>query len=677
MALVFFVVVFGGEATAEGRTLKPFGIFRNHAVLQCDRRVPVWGVGVPGAEISVSFAGQIKHTTVDVDGHWKIELDPMPASREGRALTIKSSSGGAMKAEDVLVGEVWICAGQSDMEWPMCKFLDAKREEKVAKNPEIRFFKVPHASAPNPLNSLLPERWEVCLPGTVGRCSAIAYFFARELLRDDPSVPIGIVVIAWGGMPLESWMSEDTLKSRPKLYAEIRKTRGGLLASHVMGISKAQQKAYEKALAKWRAAVGSAEVYSDPPMKPGELANVNPELDDSDWGKISLPGAWESKGLKIDGVVWFRKTVNLPFVWQGKELILSLGTVDDFDRTFWNGVEVGATGEGTPDAWRTPRLYKVPGKLVKEGGNVIAVRVFDNYGGGGFTGESRAMFVVVDGENETRLPLSGKWRFRVTLPLPEKPLSPSEKNAGMSLLPSGLFNAMLHPLTPMAFMGIVWCQGDVDTHTKSGGGRLYGTLFQDMIKCWRNAWGVGDFPFYFVQLTSLRNSREKSFFDDAWAALREFQAAALMLPNTGMVVASDIGELDDLISKNKREVGRRLALLVRRRLRGRAVVDSGPIFESMRVDGKAIIVKFKNTGGGLRIEGGNVKLAGFAVAGVNKEFHQADAAIISKNEVELSSPRVPWPVAVRYAWPINPKGNLMGGTGLPTRPFRTDEWSPH
>ena len=654
--------------------LKPARIFRDHAVLQRNARIPVWGVDSPGAEISVSFAGQTRTTKADANGRWKVELDPMPASTKGRTLTVKSSSGGVAEVKDVLVGDVWICSGQSNMEWPVSRSMNAEREIAAAEHPEIRFIDIPHASSPKPLDELPREsRWVVCSPDTVSVCSAVAYFFARELLKDDPSVPIGLVEADWGGTPAESWTDLKTLRARPDLYKVILNRYDKFIPT--MGktkISEAEKKAYEKALAEWKAATGPSGFYPEPKLKPHELDNASPDLDDSKWDNTNLPGLWESKGLDIDGVVWYRKTIDLPFVWQGKDLLLSLGPIDDHDRTFWNGVEIGSMGD-TPDAWRTPRRYKVPGKLVKEGINVIAVRVFDSFGGGGFSGNSKLMYITVEGPDKLKKSLAGAWRRKVVVALPQKPIPPSQRKRNMGWLPSGLFNAMIHPLIPMAFKGVIWYQGESNTNS-SDRAQQYRTLFQDMIKSWRRAWGGDDFPFYFVQLANFKARQTTLIRRNIWAELRESQTAALLLPNTGMAVAIDIGAADSIHPKNKQEVGRRLALIARKRLRGREVVDSGPMFDSMRVDGADIVVKFKNVGSGLKIGGGSEKLEGFAVAGADRKFHWADAKIISKDEIKISSLEVPWPVAVRYAWHINPKGNLQGGTGLPACPFRTDEW---
>ena len=675
LALAFLVVMspFLLQGGSDSPTLRLADVFKDHAVLQRGRGVPVWGTAKPGAEITVAFAGAKKSVKASPDGKWMVELAPMPASKEGRTLRVESSTGATVQAEDILVGDVWICSGQSNMEFSVSQAQDAAKETAAANHPDIRYFNVPNRSTFKPLNTIANAKWTLCSPESVGKFSAVAYFFALELIKDDPDVPVGLVGTNWGGTPAESWTPIATLRARPDLYADQLRSRANKeAASTAKRPTKADMERYREALAKWNASTPGG-VHKEPELKDGELEYAKPEFDCSKWKKMKLPGAWEIHGLHIDGVVWFRRSVVLPFDWEGKELLLSLGAIDDRDKTFWNGVKVGETGMETPRCWAAPRRYHVPGKLVIGGRNIFSVRVFDGAGGGGFTGSPKDLFVARADGVGGEIPIGGQWRFKVEVSFPEKPSDPTVKKQGsLSWLPGGLYDAMIHPLVPMAFEGVIWYQGESNAGDPVRA-KQYAPLFMDMIGSWRKAWGR-DFPFYFVQLANYKQPQKKPARMDPWAVLRDSQTMTLKLPNTGMAVIMDVGDAKTIHPLNKQEVGRRLALLARKHLRGRDIVAESPMFDSMKIDGNRIVVKFKNVGGGLKRPDGTDELEGFAIAGADRVFHWADAKIISKNEVELRSSEVRWPVAVRYAWHINPKGNLKGSSGLPACPFRTDDW---
>lgn len=659
-------------AAPDAPALSLAGLFKDHVVLQRSMDVPIWGTARPGDAVTVSFGGKSVETTAGDDGKWMVELPPMPASKEGRVLKVESSSGGSLEVKDVLVGDVWLCSGQSNMEFSVSQAKDAEREIAAANYPGIRCFKFPKTATFKPSDEILGE-WAVCSPETVGDFSAVAYYFARELLKDDPNVPIGLVSSNWGGTPAESWTSLDTLKARPALFADLLKRRAYREKADAKTRPTEENVArYRKALAEWEASTVNGN-HQYPPVKDSELEYVKPGFDCSKWKKMDLPGAWESRGLNIDGVVWFRRSVVLPFDWEGKDLLLSFGSIDDRDTTFWNGEKIGETGPETPRCWSAPRNYTVPGKLVLGGKNTIAVRVFDGMGGGGFTGKSAEMFLKrADGAGKA-IPLDGNWCFKVEAPMPEKPANPmAKRKQSLAWLPGGLYDAMIHPLIPMAFTGVIWYQGEANAGNPKRA-KQYQRLFMDMITCWRKAW-KRDFPFYFVQLANFQKRQTEPAKTDSWAILRDSQTMALKLPNTGMAVIIDIGSASTIHPKNKQEVGRRLALAARKNLRGEDLVAESPMFDSMKVDGSKIVVKFKNAGGGLKLADGAEKIEGFAIAGADQRFRWADARIISPNEVELTADGVKWPVAVRYAWHKNPKGNLVGGTGLPACPFRTDDW---
>ena len=375
---------------------------------------------------------------------------------------------------------------------------------------------------------------------------------------------------------------------------------------------------------------------------------------------MALPARWEATGLPgFDGAVWFRKEVAVPDVWAGRDLTLRLGRIDHRDSTWVNGVLVGHTRQRG-----RPRVYAVPGDLVRSGRNVITVRVLDLGAEGGFSGPADAMRIAPqESTGDGAVSLAGPWHYRsgldfATFPLPPRPPS-------FHTQPSVLFNAMIAPLTPYAIGGVVWYQGE----SNRGRPEQYRTLFPALIRGWRAAWGRDDLPFLFVQLAGFQARQQRPVEASPWAELREAQAMALRLPHTGMAVAADLGDADDIHPRNKQEVGRRLALVALQNVHGRALVHTGPAYRAMERRGDTLRVLFDHAQGGLVARGGSLR--GFAVAGADRVFAWADVRIEGE-AVFVFSPDVPDPVAVRYGWADNPAGNLYNREGLPAAPFRTD-----
>jgi sialate O-acetylesterase len=384
---------------------------------------------------------------------------------------------------------------------------------------------------------------------------------------------------------------------------------------------------------------------------------------------MDLPQQIETAGLLIDGAVWFRKVVELPESWSGKDLVLNLPPIDDHDVTYFNGTKIGSTGRETPNSYMVPRKYVAPGSLVHSGRNVIAVRVFDSAGEGGFNGGG-AMSIGPAGAGVSQvISLRGTWDYKVELALDPKhpdwgtrPEAVGESNQNN---PSVLYNAMIAPLVPFALRGVIWYQGE----SNAGRAYQYRTLFPIMIRNWRSAWGR-DFPFYFVQLPNWHASKAQPDESD-WAELREAQTMTLREPATGMAVTIDIGDEIDLHPRNKLDVGRRLAGWALAGTYGENVVPSGPLFDRSSIEGDKVRIRFKYSNGLKTIDGGPLK--GFAIAGEDRRFVWADARI-DGDTVIVSSPMVPKPAAVRYGWADNPIANLYNKAGLPASPFRTDDW---
>ena len=470
---------------------------------------------------------------------------------------------------------------------------------------------------------------------------------------------MGLIHTSWGGTPAEAWTSNEALSTSPNLKPILDRYQDGVKEL------PERQKAFQTRLADWI----KKNLYEDSGNKGESLGFADPQTNTSDWKTISLPQFFETAGLKMDGAVWVRKEVEVPQAWIGKPLELSLAAIDDYDTTYFNGTKVGGIGSETPNSYTVQRRYEVPAALVKAGRNVIAVRVFDSAGEGGFGAGSMSLKPIGSGDDSR--PLAGVWSYKIELELSPKdpdwgsrPEAPGPTNQNS---PSVLYNAMIAPLTPLTIRGAIWYQGE----SNAGRAYQYRTLFPLMIRNWRSVWGEGDFPFYFVQLANWQPIKDQPGESD-WAELREAQTLTLREPQTGMAVIIDIGDTKDIHPRNKLDVGHRLALWALANTYGEKLEYSGPLFDKFSVEGDRIRVKFKHATSGLKTaDDGAPK--GFAVAGEDHKFVWAEARI-EGNEVVVWSKDVAKPVAVRYAWADNPVCNLYNKSGLPASPFRSDEW---
>ena len=644
---LFLLCLCAGAARAEVRLPSIIG---DNMVLQQGMKVRIWGKADAGEHVTVTFEKQSVNTVADQQGRWQVWLGPLKAGGPFE-LTIKGKN--VLTIRNVLVGEVWICSGQSNMEWPLVNTVNGPEAVAQANYPEIRLFTVAHKTSESALDEV-QGHWVVTTPEDAANFSGVGYFFGREIYQ-HLKAPIGLINSSWGGTPAEAWTSAEALRSSAELQPILDRYETSLKAL------PETKEAYERALLLWEA----KNLYTDGENKGEALGYADPATSTTDWPKIDLPKQFEAAGLLIDGVVWFRKVVDVPASWAGKDLVLNLTAIDDYDVTYFNGTKIGATGRETPDSYMIPRRYSVTGSLVRSGRNVIAVRVFDRAGEGGF-GQAGEMSLRVDGADA--ISLRGNWDYKVELALEPKQVDwgsrPEMVGASNQNSPSVLYNAMLAPLFPFAIRGAIWYQGE----SNAGRAYQYRTLFPTMIRNWRSAWGY-EFPFFFVQLPNWRARQDQPGESD-WAELREAQAMTLREPRTGMAIAIDIGG-DDLHPRNKLDVGRRFAALALANVYGRAIIPSGPLFDRFRIDGNEVRISFKYAQGLKTSDGGRVK--GFAVAGADRRFVWADARIEGETVV-VSSPAVLKPVAVRYGWGDNPEVNLYNKADLPASPFRTDNW---
>jgi sialate O-acetylesterase len=642
------LLVFVGAVRAEVRLP---AIISDNLVLQQETKVRIWGNARAGERVTVTFRNKSAETVADAQGRWQVFIGPLKSGGPAE-LTVKGDN--TLTIKNVLVGEVWLCSGQSNMEWPLANTIGATETLANANYPEIRMFRVEHHTSAEPLTDL-EGHWVITTPDEAAHFTAVGYFFGRELYQ-RLKVPIGLINSSWGGTPAEAWTSHDALVSSPELKPILDRYESSL------NMLPQAKEAYAQALAQWE----EKNLYIDAGNKGEALGYADPATSTADWSKMDLPQQFETAGLLIDGAVWFRKVLELPESWAGKDLVLNLTPIDDQDVTYFNGNKVGSIGRETPNSYMVPRKYVVPGSLVHGGRNVIAVRVFDSAGEGGF---SRGGAMSIGPQEGDVISLRGAWDYKVELALepkhPDWGSRPEAVGVSNQNNPSVLYNAMIAPLVPFAIRGAIWYQGE----SNAGRAYQYRTLFPIMIRNWRSAWGH-EFPFYFVQLANWHANKAEPDESD-WAELREAQTMTLREPQTGMAVTIDIGDENDIHPRNKVDVGRRLAAWALFGTYGQKVVPSGPLFDRFAVEGDKVRIRFKHGAGLKTSDGGPLK--GFAIAGEDRRFVWADARI-DGDAVIVSSPKVLKPVAVRYGWADNPLANLYNAAGFPASPFRTDDW---
>ncbi len=647
---ILIISILGGCTSYNGpaKNIKLITLFSDNMVLQRDMVLPVWGTANEGGEVTVKINNQVKTTTVRDNGKWKVLLDKMSAGGPYEMSIIGETT---ITFKNVMIGELWICSGQSNMEMAVDGWgkVDNYAEEVANANyPNIRLFQVKHTASTILLDTINCPGWEVCSPKTIPPFSAVAYFFGRRIHK-DLNIPIGLIHTSWGGTPAEAWTSAESLKKMSDFKDEVE------LIEKTKTENRQTMDEYRAELKKWEDSIRPG----DAGFKNGQPIWHTPDLDLSDWKVMEQPTRWENAGYpNLDGIMWFRKEINLPPSMVGADLMLHLGPVNDIDITWFNGVKVGSIRDAN-----MPRDYKIPAAYVKAGKNVIVVNVQDIGYSGGLWGKTDQLFI--ENNKGKKISLAGEWLCKIgfdTKILGPKPQSPEDPNR-----PTVLFNAMINPLIPYAIRGAIWYQGE----SNAGRAYQYQTLFPTMIKDWRAQWDQGDFYFLFVQLANFKPLQTEPQ-DDDWAELREAQLMTLSLPNTGMASAIDIGDADDIHPKNKQEVGRRLALNALHLVYGKNIVYSGPIYKSMKIEGNKIRLSFAHIGQGLVAKNGKV-VKGFAIAGNDKKFVWANAEIDGETIV-VSKPGLEKPVAVRYAWAANPIGNLYNKDGLPASPFRTDSW---
>nr|MDA3823329.1 9-O-acetylesterase [Bacteroidales bacterium] len=542
---------------------------------------------------------------------------------------------------------VWVCSGQSNMEFALASEINAEDEILAASYPNIRIFNVTNNIQLVPVEDVAGGEWQECSPKTIKNFSAVGYFFGRKL-HQDLNVPIGLIGSNWGGTIVETWMSTEMANTDTEMKEQIVDLAG-------LNPEKLAKQMLEERRKKLEALgeLGSG-------MDGGKALWAAEQLDLSAWKEMEIPGLWEDQGLSgIDGVVWFRRSFELTKDQMKRDVIFSLGPIDDSDKTWVNGQLVGSTD----NKYNLPREYKVASHLLKEGVNTIVIRVEDTGGGGGIYGEAKSLVAKTTGGT---IPLAGTWKFRVSSEgfniSNSSAMSPNAK-------PTLLYNGMINPLINYAITGAIWYQGE----SNASRAYRYRTLFPNMIKDWRLKWNNPTMGFYFVQLANYMAAKDQPG-PSQWAELREAQSMTLSLPETGQAVIIDIGEADDIHPKNKHDVGNRLALAALHETYEKDVVYSGPVFKEMSVNGNDVILEFDPMGSEILVKDKYGYVKGFSIAGADKKFYWAKGTQ-KGNKIILMSEEVNIPVAVRYAWADNPDdANIFNSEGIPASPFRTDEW---
>jgi sialate O-acetylesterase len=643
LCILFFAIIFcAGYAQADVKLPK---LISSGMILQRGQPLKIWGWATPGEKITVNFLHKTYHAVTAADGTWQFLMKPIAA---GGPYTMDVAGNNQIQLTDILVGDVFFCSGQSNMELAM-NDIHERYETEIAQNQNtrIRQFLVPKSitEAIRIHDDYNGGKWAPCTGNDVMRFSAAAYFFAQSLYKRE-HVPIGILNASWGGTPIEAWLSADGFNSFPAIKQQIKRL---------------SDTAYVNAMLK-NNADANKEQAKRTDKKMDEGLNETPKWFEasyhpSGWKSIMVPGYWNGQGLaKFNGVVWFRREINVPASMAGKEAKLYLGRIMESNEVYLNGQLVGTTG----GQYAQRRYALKPGSILP-GKNIVVVRLSSTSGSGGFVPDKP--YYITAGTDT--IELSGKWQYKVGQAY-ETPTKTYESYTPF-YQPTVLFNTMVAPAANYKIKGAVWYQGESNT-TRA---KEYEILLPELIKNWRATWNNKDLAFIYAQLPNYGEAKYL-LVESQWAELREAERKALIVPHTGMAVTIDVGDWNDIHPQNKKDVGERLALAAEKvAYSNTTLVTSGPTFKSINIEGNKLIISFTDTGSGL-ITKGNGKPEYFEVAGSDKRFVKATAEIAG-NDIIVSSNNVLHPQYVRYAWADNPdRANIYNKEGLPASPFQAE-----
>jgi len=620
-------------------------IVGNSMVLQQQMEVNIWGWADAGEKVTVapSWDGQKYNCTAGQDGKWKVKVK---TPRAGGPYTLEVAGKNTLLLKNILIGEVWVCSGQSNMQFHLGACKNAAEAIPTANYPEIRLFTVERTINNAPQEDCKGQ-WVLCSPETANGFSGVGYFYGLELHK-ALGVPVGLINSSWGGTLAEAWTSAETLKTMPYFVADVERVQK-------LDMQEASR-LYQEQIKEWK-----IKFYAqDKGMEEKWFA---PGFDYSSWATVETPKKWDSidELKQFDGLVWFCRDFEVDAGMASTEngFTLELGVIDDMDVTWVNGQRVG--GIETLGQGGVPRKYDVPTGCIKAGKNTIAVRVHDWYYGGGFYGEPQQLKLSpVDKAAGESIPLAGAWHYKISVNQWKTsfPVEAINHNS-----PTALYNGMISPISLFGIQGAIWYQGESNVSRAY----QYRELFPAMIKDWRKTWAQGDFPFYYVQIAPFSNYGPSG----SAAELREAQLMSLAVANTGMAVTMDIGDPKDIHPTNKKDVSHRLALCALAKTYGKDAKYLLPVYKSMEVQGDKIVLSFDNTYGGLHALNG--PLANFTIAGEDKKFVPAEATI-DGDSIIVSSGEVKNPVAVRFAWGSGDESNLYNLANLSASSFRTDDW---
>ncbi|MGL4519778.1 MAG: sialate O-acetylesterase [Phocaeicola sp.] len=610
-------------------------LFSEGMVLQREQPIKIWGSADAGEAITVTLGKKKQRTVADADGNWWVEL---PAMKAGGPWKLQVNE---LQVEDILIGDLWLCSGQSNMELTVDRVTDLFAQEIATdENSLIRYVKTPYGNeVDGPKTDIRSMEWKRLTVADAPSFSALPYFFAKELIQHT-QVPIGIINSSWGGSSVEAWMSEKALQAFPRqlserdllaspAYRELCNQAGGLM-----------NKMWDATLYRTDKGIQAGAHWSAP------------QLDESDWSQVDVfSDAWGKKnGYAVNGSHWFRQTLSLTHAQAAEDAVLRLGCLVDADSVFVNGTFVGNTFYQYP-----PRIYKVPASLLKAGENQVTIRLISYSGNPSFVADKPYCLAW---EQDT-LSLSRVWNYQLGCEMPARQGGVSFQN-----VPTGMYNCMIAPLRNLAFKGVLWYQGETNT----GRPNEYEALLTSLIADWRLKLDDEELPFFVVQLANFMQHHTWPV-ESGWARLREAQRqVALKDLNTHLGVAIDLGEWNDIHPLDKKELARRLSLLVRKAVYGeQELVYSGPICNEIALDGGKLLLSFEAGTDALSTK---EQLQGFAIAGADGRYRWAEAAVVSGNRVAVWHPEVASPCSVRYAWDDNPAtANLMNEAGLPASPF--------